>query len=105
MHPKLISAGKKLERAEAAFAAVVKNVQSKCKHEVVHARPSGNPFQYLDTYWQEARVCKTCGLYEEGKWGTFKKLRTENVVMHDFNFNIYAHRIDGPVTNGDDTDG
>lgn len=93
LHPRLIVAGKKVSKAEVAFAAVVRDVQRKCKHEVVHGRPSGRPFEYLDTYWQEARVCKACGLYEEGDWGKFRKLRTENVVMHGFDFPIYAHRL------------
>ena len=82
-----------LEEAEAKFTATVKLAQKKCKHTVVHARPSGKPFQYLDTYWHEQRVCPECGLWEEGKWGNFRKLTTENVVMKTFDFDIYAKRI------------
>jgi hypothetical protein len=93
LNKRLITAQAKLDKAEAAFDAVLKDVQKKCDHGIVHARPAGRPFQYLDTYWQEARVCKSCGLYEESDWGRFKKLKTENVVTMDFDFNIYSHRL------------
>lgn len=107
LHPRLLAAQRKLDKAELAFDAVLKEVQNKCGHEVVHARRAGKPFLYLDTYWQEARVCKACGMYEQGYWGRFRVLTTENVVEHGFDFDIYKHRITSndvsAVTNGDRT--
>lgn len=82
-----------VERAAKNLKAVAKARQSKCKHPVVVARPAGNPYRYLDAYWQEARVCPACGLFEEGDWGTFKKLKCDAVVMKDFNYPIYSHRV------------
>lgn len=82
-----------VERATKNLRVVAKARQAKCKHPVVVGRPAGNPYRYIDTYWQEARVCPACGLFEEGHYGTFKKLKTEAVVMKDFNYPIYSHRV------------
>lgn len=91
LHPDLVAAQKRLKTAKDAHDALVRRVQKECKHPTVLARVAG--YRYLDTYYQEMRVCPHCGLMEEGHLGTFKKLKTEFVSMHGMDFDIYKHWI------------
>jgi hypothetical protein len=95
LHPAIIEAQRQVQSARDSLKRIAGAIQRECPHEVAYRRPAGNPFTYIDSYWQEVRACPRCGLVEEGRWGTFKQIKTENLISKGFDWSPWGFEVDG----------